>query len=344
MGGVSALFIKSIYGTESFFERRIRGSYYRQHVIGMLGVGLIIYGLMASQGHYFVAGVGYATVQEVLSGAPYSLALLLVLFGAKLVATSLTLGSGASGGIFSPALFLGATAGGAYGLILGELFPRLDISAPAFAVAGMAGVVGGATGAAMAAIVMIFEMTLDYNVIVPMTITVAISYGIRKVLSRESIYTMKLVRRGHYIPEALRTNPHFVRRAGEMMLAPPRVVDASSSLEAFARVVAERPAAGTYLVCDDGRVLGVVRTGIALEALQPERAQVKLRELVDDRFITVHERSTLFDVMTSMRSHGAAVALVTDGSGPLRVEEVQGTIAREQLADAMVEAADLYLD
>lgn len=66
--------------------------------------------------------------------------------------------------------------------------------------------VGGATGAAITAIVMIFEMTLDYGIIVPMTVTVAVSYGVRKAFMNESIYTMKLVRRGHYMPEALQTN------------------------------------------------------------------------------------------------------------------------------------------
>jgi CIC family chloride channel protein len=96
-------------------------------------------------------GVGYATIQDVLASVQFPIYFLVLLFVAKLLATSLTLGSGASGG-------------GAYGVVLHRLFPALDISAPAFAVAGIAGVVGGATGAAMAAIVMIFEMTRDYTV------------------------------------------------------------------------------------------------------------------------------------------------------------------------------------
>jgi CIC family chloride channel protein len=94
---------------------------------------------------------------------------LVLLCAAKLLATGLTLGSGASGGIFSPALFIGATLGGAYGFLLARLFPSAGINAPAFAVAGLAGLIGGSTGAALLAIVMIFEMTLDYNVIIPMS-------------------------------------------------------------------------------------------------------------------------------------------------------------------------------
>ena len=96
-------------------------------------------------------------------------------------------------------------------------FPALNISAPAFAVAGMAGVVGGATGAAMAAIVMIFEMTLDYTVIIPMTLVVAISYGLRRSVTKDSIYTRKLVLRGDPVPESLRADLQFTRRAASIM-------------------------------------------------------------------------------------------------------------------------------
>jgi CIC family chloride channel protein len=158
-GLVSVLFIRSIYGFEHFFENRVKGGYYVQHAAGMLTVGLMLYFFMSCFGHYYVEGVGYATVQDLLNSVKFPIYFIILLFVAKLVATSLTLGSGASGGVFSPALFLGATAGGAYGIVLHHLFPTLDIATPAFAVVGMGGVVGGATGAALAAIVMIFEMT-----------------------------------------------------------------------------------------------------------------------------------------------------------------------------------------
>ena len=163
---------------EDFFDRKIKGGYYVRHALGMLLVGIQMALLFVFLGHYYIDGVGYATIQDVLSGALLSFPILLLLLGMKLLSTSLTLGSGASGGVFSPALFMGAALGGLYGVGLQYLFPGLGISPPAFAIAGMAGIVGGSTGAAMTAIVMIFEMTLDYNVIIPLTITVAISYEI----------------------------------------------------------------------------------------------------------------------------------------------------------------------
>ena len=161
-GLASAAYIRSLYAFEDFFDNRIPGNYYTRHMLGMSLVGIIMYVLMVTTGHYHVEGVGYATVQDILSGRLSWF--LLALFALKLLTTSLTLGSGASGGVFSPALYLGATLGGVYGLAARQLFPTLAIDPAAFAVAGMAGVVGGSTGAAMAAIVMIFEMTLDYTV------------------------------------------------------------------------------------------------------------------------------------------------------------------------------------
>ena len=127
-GLISALFIHSLYAFERFFEHRVKGGYYVQHASGMLMVGLLMYILMIRFGHYHVEGVGYATIQDILGGMQFPLYLLLLLFVLKLLATCLTLGSGASGGVFSPSLFLGATAGCAYGILLQRWFPSLDIS------------------------------------------------------------------------------------------------------------------------------------------------------------------------------------------------------------------------
>ena len=202
-GLTSLVFIRGLYGTEDWFERRFPHRPYVRHVAGMLVVGALIAFLFWRTGHYWVEGVGYATVLDVLNGAVTSIPFLLALCGMKLVATWLTLGSGASGGIFSPSMFVGATLGGAFGLLLRAVAPRLAIAPAAFALAGMAGVVAGATGAAITAVVMIFEMTRDYSVVLPMTLTVAVSYALRRLLCSDSIYTLKLSRRGIHIPDAL---------------------------------------------------------------------------------------------------------------------------------------------
>jgi CIC family chloride channel protein len=102
LGGVMALaavaFIRGLYGAEDLFERWIPGREYLRHVVGMLAVGAMAGALIRFAGHYYVEGVGYATIMDVLSGTVTSVAFLLLLFLLKLAATSFTLGSGASGG------------------------------------------------------------------------------------------------------------------------------------------------------------------------------------------------------------------------------------------------------
>jgi CIC family chloride channel protein len=344
MGLFSALFIRSIYGFEDFFDKRVKGNYYSRHMIGMFLVGIIMYILMATQGQYYIEGVGYSTVQTILTGSLSSPYLILILFVLKLLATSLTLGSGASGGIFSPALFMGATLGGAYGIILHHFFPGLAISPPAFAVAGMAGMVGGATGAAMAAIVMIFEMTLDYGVIIPMTITVALSYGIRKRLCHESIYTLKLVRRGHYIPEALHTHFDQLKRAKDIMESRIGSVGASSSLDEFARIVLEQGSVSLFLVEDQDRVIGVLTRDMALGGVGQMGRRATLHEIANKDFVTVPEEATLFYVLGIMRANRASVALVTKGQDVVSRDDVKGAITKQEIGDAMMQGVELFAE
>ena len=103
------------------------------------------------------------------------MALLALLFVCKLAATSVSLGSGSSGGIFSPSLFMGATLGAAFAGLISTLLPGFRSILPAFAMVGMGAMVGGGTGAAMTAVTMIFEMTRDYDIVLPMILAVAVA-------------------------------------------------------------------------------------------------------------------------------------------------------------------------
>lgn len=341
-GLVSAIYIHSVYAFEDAFEAWVRRSYYLRHALGMLLVGILMYGCFRGLGHYYIEGIGYATIQDVLTGHMTQIGLLGLLCVLKLIATALTLGSGASGGVFSPALFMGATLGGAYGGLLELLFPGLPVSAPAFAVAGMAGVVGGSTGAALAAIVMIFEMTLDYNVVLPMTITVALSYGVRKALSAESIYTLKLVRRGHYMPEALQTNFHQLRRAGEVMDKDLGVIPAASSLTEFARAASADTAHSWFLVKNGAAVTGLVSKDMALRAFAATDHHFTVGEIALHHYVMVREDTTVLSVASRLRASGAIVAVVVHGDITTAAPVVTGVVTRHQLGDALSQAAELY--
>ncbi|RII28356.1 MAG: chloride channel protein [Geobacter sp.] len=344
MGVASAAYIRSIYGFEDLFERRIPGGAYFRHMFGMLLSGLIMYLLFITTGHYYIEGVGYATVQEILTGTLAQVPFLLLLFCLKLLATSLALGSGASGGVFSPALFMGATLGAAYGDVLHNFFPGLDISPPAFAVAGMAGLVGGATGAAIASIIMIMEMTYDYSVVIPLTITVALSYGVRSLLSKESIYTMKLARRGHYLPGALHSNVHRLKRSRDIMEVHFAIVPAALTLTEFASSVDGHGTSRWYILEDGASIAGVTTRDSGLAALVESGGTRLLREAVNTVYVIVGDDVTLTDVLARLENENAAVALVVREVGPATVANVTGVIDKEMIADAMGASFEFFSD
>jgi CIC family chloride channel protein len=344
LGFVSIVYIKSIYAFEDFFDQHVKGNYYTRHMLGMLLVGVMMYLMMARWGHYYIEGVGYAAVQDVLTGTLSTFYLLLLLFVLKLLATSLTLGSGASGGIFSPALVMGATLGAAYGIALNWCFPEMDKSVSGFAVAGMAGVVGGTTGAAIAAIVMIFEMTLDYNVIIPITITVALSYGIRKARCPESIYTLKLARRGHHIPSALHASVIQARQVKEIMQSAVTPLPASSTLDTFAKIVLEHPKQLCFFVHDEDRIVGLVGREAAVGVLDQPHSATTLGQVATLPFIVVSAETTLADLLGEMYAKGVSVALVAANTTSPSRTDIQGVVTEYETANAMIRSVDLFCD
>ena len=133
----------------------------------------------------------------------------LLLFGLvfiKILATSITLGSGASGGIFAPSLFIGAMTGGFFGWCVHELFPLFTASSGAYALVGMGALVAGTTHAPITAILIIFELTGDYGIILPLMLACILSTIITTSLKHGSIYTIKLLRRGIDISEGWEQN------------------------------------------------------------------------------------------------------------------------------------------
>jgi CIC family chloride channel protein len=341
-GLVSTVYIQSIYVLEDFLERHGPRNYYLRHTSCMLLVGILLYGCQRLLGHYYVEGIGYAAIQDVLTARLASLWLLLLLALLKLIMTSLTLGSGASGGVFSPALYIGAMLGGAYGLLLRHLFPLSAGSVPAFAVAGMAGVVGGSTGAALAAIVMIFEMTLDYNVIIPMTVTVALGYGVRKQLLSDSIYTLKLSRRGHVVPAALRANFQERRPVAEVMDTRFSSIPAQTSLADFARTTVANMAEDWYLVKQGDELVGIVSKDMALRALSKPTPKATVGELASKNYVTAMESAPLGEVAALLHPSAAPVALVVRAGREGNAGDVLGMLTRGRLADALFETTELF--
>ncbi len=185
---VALLFIKTLYKSEEFFDN-LNWPEWVKAGLGGVSIGLI--GIFFPQ----IFGVGYDTITSALNGTLiWQLALGLVFL--KIIATSMSLGSGGSGGIFAPSLFLGAVLGTFYGSVIATYFPDLEIYPGAYALVAMGGVVAAATHGPIAAILIIFEMSGDYKIILPLMITCIIATIIAMRVKKESIYTLKLKLRG----------------------------------------------------------------------------------------------------------------------------------------------------
>ena len=341
IGVAAAGFVRGLHVVEDLFDK-IKERYTR-HVLGMLLVGILIYALYQRFGHYYVEGVGYATVQVILAGQLSIAGLLLLLFVCKLLATSLSLGSGSSGGIFSPSLYMGATIGGAFAAGLAALHLPLAIDIPSFAMVGMGAMVGGGTGAVMTAVTMIFEMTLDYTIVLPMIVAVAIAVGVRRVLSRENIYTLKLVRRGHVIPKALHANMFLVRHASEVMDTDVFLAPAEMTFDAFLAQPDNNGRMRHLVVTEGNRIVGVLRVNTALrQASESAHSSVTLGTLASRRFTIVREDDIVFDAIRRIWRKQAVMAVVVRGRSVPRPADVAGVITKEHVADSVASSVKVY--
>ncbi|MGO9998451.1 MAG: chloride channel protein [Acetobacteraceae bacterium] len=337
----AAGFIRGLHLAEDLFDR-IKSRYVR-HMLGMLIVGVLMYLLLRTLGQYYVDGVGYATVQAVLAGQISTFWLLGLLSACKLLATSLSLGSGSSGGIFSPSLFMGAMLGGGFAALLNAIGLPIQLSVPAFAMVGMGAMVGGGTGAVMTAVTMIFEMTLDYSIVMPLIVAVAVSIGARRVLSRETIYSLKLVRRGRAIPKARHANMFLVRSAREVMDADIQVLPAEASFDDYLRQPEHAGRLRHVVVTDNGHIYGVIRVNTGLRrGLEGAHTGVSLRDVASRNFTVVGENETAFDVIRRMWRRGAIMAVVVRGRGIPRGSDVAGVITKEHVADSVADSVKAY--
>jgi CIC family chloride channel protein len=340
-GFAAAGFIRGLHLAEDIFDRI--SSRYLRHMLGMLIVGSLMYLLFRTLGHYYVDGVGYATVQAVLAGQLSSFWLLGLLAICKALATSLSLGSGSSGGIFSPSLFMGATLGGCFAALLNAAGLPIQLNVPAFAMVGMGAMVGGGTGAVMTAVTMIFEMTRDYSIVMPMIVAVATSIGARRMLSPETIYTLKLVRRGRSIPMARHANMFLVRSAREVMDADIQVLPADASFDGYVRQPEHAGRLRHVVVTDEGDIYGVIRVNTGLSrGLEGAHTGMSLRDVASRNFVVVGENETAFDVIRRMWRQGAIMAVVVRGDGVAGASDVAGVITKEHVADSVADSVKAY--
>jgi CIC family chloride channel protein len=189
-GAIGVVFSKVLYAIEDVCDGawRSRPEWLRPAVGGVLLGGV----LLALPQLY---GVGYPIIGDGLTGA-YSAGFLLVLLLGKILATSLTIGIGGSGGVFAPSLFIGAMLGSAFGQAASASFPGWAGPAGAYGLIGMGAVFAGAARAPITAVLILFELTGEYTIILPLMAAIVLATVTSHLLSHDTIYTRKLLRRG----------------------------------------------------------------------------------------------------------------------------------------------------
>jgi CIC family chloride channel protein len=344
LGVFSWLLIWLLGWSERQFARLSPNPWLR-HVIGMLGVGILGYFLMLTTGHYQVEGPSYAALQDMLRGDVTSPGFFLLLFLAKLAATTMTLGSGGSGGVFSASLMMGGAMGGVVGATSIALFPHLPLNLTDFVIVGMAGMLGSTTGAAITAIVMVFELTRDYNAIVPMILGVTLALAVRRAVMPESIYTLKLVRKGHEVPDALQANLDRIRHAERAMSTDYEVRPAAATLDATLTGLEETGRPLHLIVASGQRLAGYLRLDPGFRLWQARDERTTLGDAARTDYVLARPEDTMFDVIGRIARRGANIAIVVSGRARIpRAHDVVGVIALDTIGEQAIDNARPYAE
>jgi CIC family chloride channel protein len=267
--------------------------------LGIVPQGEALLGLPLSANVPHVFGSGFPIIEGALLGR-LSIGLLFALIFLKPLATSLTLGSGNSGGVFAPSLFTGAALGGAFGLAVEYFAPGATAGPGAFAIVGMAAVFAGAARAPFTAILIVFEMTDDYRLIVPLMAGVIVSLLVAERLQRESIYTLKLTRRGIHLRRGRDVDVMESVRVDEVMVRQPASVPVDLPVTLLAGEFLRTGRHGFPVLNDDGSLFGVV-------SLEDYR-RVAAQELASPDPLTVQDIATR-DVVTVFPDDSVGTAL-----------------------------------
>jgi CIC family chloride channel protein len=337
--GVAAwAFIRLLVLMEDGFPK-LPGNEYTQNIIGMSAIGLMMVVLTHLFGHSYVDGVGYSVIQAIMDQKLTGAGLLALLFVLKMLATTISLGCGASGGIFSPSLYLGATLGAAFAAAIGLVLPHTGLAAPSAAIIGMAAMVGAGTGGVMTAIVMVFEMTRDYAIIVPVIVAVALAAGIRRALINETIYTVKLRHRGHRIPKERHVNLFLVRQAQDIM--EPSFILAKAGTPLKEAIGAEGPGDLRVIIVErEGRIVGLIPPRSGLWRQSHGNPDLLVERFVESRLVICREDDLLSRVLARLRRHRSGAAVVFRGSDRPRARDIVGVITKRAIADTVIDSFD----
>jgi CIC family chloride channel protein len=337
---VAILFIRSLYASEDLFDRLALAQPLKPMIGGVL-IGLVGIGVP----HIF--GVGYDAITQALNGAiTWQLLVILVVF--KIVAVSITIGSGGSGGVFAPSLFIGAMLGGAVGTLVHSVWPLATGGAGAYALVGMGAVVAAGTHAPITAILIIFELTGDYEIILPLMISCIIATLLATRMQPASIYTLKLLRRGTDIYRGRAVNVLQPVPVREVMQTDVVTVSPGDGLISLIAKFIHEPG-GTIFVTESGERLEGIITADQITPIMQHAATLDPLLIAADIMVAsgvpiVAPDDSLADVMKVLGAHRGGIPVAEAGRlvgviWPEHVIERYNTeVFKRDMASSMVSA------
>jgi chloride channel protein, CIC family len=317
--GLAAVgFSKLLYWTEDQFEKLPVDELWWP-AIGALGLGIIGYFVPR------VLGVGYDTIGDILN-ANLAWKLLLVVMVAKAVALVISLGSGTSGGLLAPMFMSSAAMGGVFAMGVDRILPAANLSAGAFALVAMGAVFGAASRATFSFIIFAFEITRDYNSVLPLMLVSVIADGIAMwLMPRASIMTEKLARRGLHIHQDYEADVMQQVRVSETMDRDVPTLPANMTVNEFSDLIARRDPLvsrhqGMFVLDAEGKLAGVITRGDVMRALDADPSgALTLLDAGTRAVIVTYPDEMLHDASSKMLRNDIGRLAVVDRKDPRKV-------------------------
>jgi len=317
------LFIKVLYKSEDIFNS-IRIPSYLKPAIGGLLIGSI--GLFFPQ----VFGVGYDVIENTINGE-LVIGVIVALVFLKIIATSITLGSGGSGGIFAPSLFIGALLGEAFGKTATLILPSTVIPPGAFALVGMAAVFAGTSHAPISAILLLFEMTGNYQILPPLMVTCVISVIMVRWISKPSIYTLKLLRRGIDVEKHIEVDLMDSIIVSEAMIKDVIAVNESETVRNVGLKIKKTNHRGFPVLSEEGKLAGMVTRQDINHALQSGDADSEVKKVMTKDIIVCFPNESLKTALNKMAKRNIGRIPVVEIENQ---ENIIGILTRKSIINA----------
>jgi len=322
---VAVAFTTALYRAEDIFDK-LRMPEYLKAVLGGLILGVM--GLLFPH----ILGVGYPAIDlSLMQELSWWVLFLLVVF--KILSTSVTLGSGGSGGIFAPSLFLGAMAGGFFGTAVHHIFPEVTASPGAYSIVGMGAVVSGTTHGPLSAILILFEMTGDYKIILPLMIACIVGCLASGQILKDSIYTLKLARRGVNIKAGKEVSVLRSISVKDVMNPEVETIPENITLGKLAEKISRSKHNSFPVVNKDGHLTGVLTFSDYHDVVFDEHLKdvVVAREVATTTVVTVSADDNLYNAMEKIALKDFSILPVVSPNNP---SQLLGVLNRRDIFSA----------